>query len=258
MAYVTSKEVEAFVGVAYTDLKVNGETMTEAQWKDFVEVYQIPVADMIHRYCRVPTFDPTSPQGLVVEIRNGHCATDQDIPYARGSTYSTGVDYYPYDYEYYLQNLYFTGTVNGVTYDPVLVEEDTQDKTATPIWFSRTIRSVTAGGDYEVITRDELTSVNFHNNFPRSGRNNLRFTYYTGYDPASPQFKDIKFNVLRCFKNLVMLKKKLGEPFTIRAHGARDFQTMFEPFDESQILSDIEMRALEPYRRIPMPGDMYE
>jgi hypothetical protein len=264
MVYVTASEVEEFSGVAHTDLKIAGRTMTDAEWISFVDTYQKPVSDVVHRYCRVPTFDPTSPEGLIVERRDGHTSADNDFPYSLGVGYSTaytstyGYDVNPQDYEYYLPNLYFTGIVNGVNFPPIVIEEDMANKSAAPSWTVRTARSSTAGGDYEVLTKDELTSVNFHNNIPRAGRNNLRFTYYTGYDLASNQFKDIKMNILRCFKNLVMLKKKTQEPLTIRAHGVRDFQTMFEPFDESQILSDTEMRLLEPYRRISLPGAMFD
>lgn len=256
--YVTADEVEKFMGVAYTDLKAEGRAMTKDEWIDFVRVYQVPIADMIHRFCRVPTFDPTSTNALQVEYKSGRGNTSDDAPYIRGSTgvYTLG-DYLPNDIEFYLKHLYFTGTINSVNYAPVIVEEDTADKTATPAWWARTVRSNVSGGDYEVYTEDELTRIRFHNYVPKFGYNNIRFTYYTGYDPASDQFKVIKMQVLRCFKNFVMLKKKLGEPFTIRAQGIRDYQQMFEPFDESHVLGDQEKAALEPYRRFPITGDMF-
>lgn len=256
--YVTASEVETFTGVSYTDFKVNGETMTDAEWTDFVTTYQIPIAGMIHRYCRVVTFDPAATNALVVEYKSGRGATQDDLPYVRGSTgvYNSG-DYSTNDIEFYLKHLYFVGTVNGVTKAPVVVEEDTACVTAVPAWTARTARSSITGGDYGVYTEDELTRIRFHNNVPKQGDNNIRFTYYTGYDPTSEEFKTVKLQVLRCFKNLVMLKKKSQEPFTIRAHGVRDFTTMFEPFDESHILGDQEKMALEPYRRFPIPGAMF-
>ena len=256
--YVTSSEVEEFTGIAYTDMKVAGETMTEAQWKQFVQVYQVPISDMIHRYCRVITFDPTAPSALVTEYKSGRGNTSDELPYVRGGTsiYGSG-DWSPNDVEFYLKHLYYAGTINTVVKAPAVIEEDTADKISVPSWVVRTPRSIVSGGDYEIYTEDELTSIRFHNNVPRKGTNNVRFTYYTGYAPTSDQYKSIKLQVLRCFKNFVMLKKKLQEPFAIRAHGVRDFQTMFDPFDESHILGDLERMALEPYRRFPIPGDMF-
>lgn len=256
--YVTASEVGEFTGIAYTDMKVDGETMTEAQWKQFVQTYQIPIADMIHRYCRVVTFDPTASNALVTEYKSGRGNTSDDLPYVRGATsvYGSG-DWALSDIEFYLKHLYYSGTINGVNKPPLIVEEDTASITDVPAWSTRTPRSPQSGGDYALYTEDELTMVRFHNNVPRKGMQNVRFTYYTGYDPASDQFKAIKLQVLRCFKNFTMLKKKTQEPFAIRAHGVRDFQTMFDPFDESHILGDLERMALEPYRRFPITGDMF-
>lgn len=263
MTYVDATEVETFTGMAYTDLKVAGRTMTEDEWSEFVRAYQIPIADMVHRYCRVPTFDPLSANALVVEYKSGRGQTSDNYPYIRGSTgavtqdpfYSDG--YLPTDVEFYLKHLYFAGTVNGVTRAALVVEEDTASKTAIPAWTARTARSAQAGGDYEIYTEDELTMIRFHSHIPSYGTNNVRFTYYTGYSPDSDQYKTIKLQILRCFKNFIMLKKKTQEPFTIRAQGVRDYQQMFEPFDESHILGDKEKAALEPYRRYPIPGDMF-
>jgi hypothetical protein len=256
--YVTATEVETFMGISHTDLKVEGRTMTDAEWNDFVAVYQIPVSELIHRYCRVPTFDPFADNALVVELKSGRGCTADDQPYIRGSTgLYEGGDYLPNDIEFYLKHLYYTGQVGSVTRAPLVVEEDTADKASPWAWTARTPRSAVTGGDYELLTEDELTYVRFHVNVPRKGNQNVRMTYYTGYDPASPQFQTIKLNVMRCFKNFVMLKKKIGEPLTIRAHGVRDFQSMFEPFDESHILGDLERASLEQYRRFPVPGDMF-
>jgi hypothetical protein len=256
--YVTASEVEGFLGMAYTDFKVDGRSMTDGEWIDFVRTYQVPIAEMIHRFCRVPTFDPTASNALQVEYKSGRGQTDDDAPYVRGSTgvYSLG-QYLPNDIEFYLKHLYFTGKVGTQDFDPIVVEEDTADKTAAPSWVARTARGTGVGGDYELYTEDELTQIRFHGYIPKKGYNNIRFTYYTGYDPASDQFKAIKLSVLRCFKNFIFLKKKLQEPFSIRAQGVRDYQQMFEPFDESHILGDQEKAALEPYRRFPIPGDMF-
>jgi hypothetical protein len=263
MSYVTPSDVETFVGIAYTDLKVDGRTMTTDEWIAFITSFERPIAKMIHRYCRVPTFDPASSEALVVEYRNGRGANVDDLPYIRGSTgLAFDSDYYDTDITFYLRNLYFTGAITllGVasTRAALVIEEDTATKTTAPAWTARTARTTGVAGDYEVVTTDELTEIRFHTNIPRRGKNNVKFTYYTGYDPTGPDFEVIKMQVLRCMKNFVMLKKKSQEPLTIRAQGVRDFSTMMDPFDEAHILGDMEKIALEPYRRFPIPGEMFD
>lgn len=354
MGYVTVTEVKRFTGMCCEDFRVDGRDMDEAELTAFVADMQGAIAQMIHRYCRVPTFDPTSSQAAVTEYHAGRGANDFD---------TAQTDYLPSDYQFYLRNLYYTGTYNGVTYAPLMVKEDVNPKTMPPAWVTRNPRpapatyetdtltiissptvngvitiwlngsytytvnitagmsisqmcaaviaagttitdltgvvwtvttdslSVTwtagitgpqnpvmvtitapiyfyvtqnvqgnfaSGGDYELITTDELTEVFFYNNIPKRGYNNILFTYRTGYDPGSAQYADIKMTVLRCFKNFVMMKKKIQEPMTIRAHGMRDYSTMFEPFNEEQILSDMEKIALNPYVRFPLQGPMYD
>jgi len=69
--YVEVSEVEEFAGIAYTDLKVAGRTMTQEEWQQFVLTYQTPIAELIHRYCRVQTFDPFSSNAQVIEYKSG-------------------------------------------------------------------------------------------------------------------------------------------------------------------------------------------
>jgi hypothetical protein len=183
----------------------------------------------------------------VVEYKTGKGTSDDDTP-------TSG--YLDSDVEFYLRNLYLEGGT-PVSYAAIVVEEDLSTPTATPNWTLRTARSSVSAGDYQVITENELTYVRFHNNVPRQGRRNLRFTYYTGYAPTSAEFGDIKLQVLRAFKNLIMLKKKVQEASTIRNYAVRDYSQMFEPFDESSILSESEKTALERYRRLPMDGPMF-
>jgi hypothetical protein len=356
--YITVNDVERFTGASAGDFRISGAPMSQAEWVAFVTDMHTSIVQMIHRYCRVTTFDPTAPNSLVTELHSGKGYSDYDTPTA---------DYIETDWQYYLRDLYYPGgTINGTVYAPLVVTEDVNPKNLAPAWCTRlprpaaaqaesdqlmffasptltgtvqlifngsTIYSFTvtagqslsgvcsaiiangavtdsvgivwtptasstgtgvvytagitgpvnsmvycnvgstnlqyysnqlvqganaSGGDYEVVTTDELTEVFFYNRIPRKGYNNVKFVYTAGYDPASPQFADIKMVVLRCFKNLMLLKKKIQEPLTIRAHGARDFSTMFEPFNEEQILSDMEKIALDPYRRFPITGPMYD
>lgn len=244
MAYVTKEDVQLFMGFSNKDLKINGVQMSDSEFQSFVKIYEPKIAQMVHRFCNVKSFEPT----LIVEYKNGRGTSDDD---------SSTSDYLDSDVEFYLRNLYLTGAGPIATYAPIVVEEDVAS-TSTPFdWELREARSSTTGGDYQVFTESELTLVRFHNNIPRQGNHNVRLTYYTGYMQDSAEFGDIKLQILRCFKNLIMLKKKVQEASTIRNYAVRDFSQMFEPFDESQVLSDSEKMALERYKRLPLDGPMF-
>jgi len=242
MTYVTKEDVQAFMGFSNKDLKINGVQMSDAEFQDFVKVNEPKIAQMVHRFCNVVSFEPT----LVVEYKDGRGSSDDD---------SSTSDYLDSDVEFYLRNLYLAGP--SPPYAPIVVEEDTASPTAVPTWVTRSARSSVTGGDYQVFTESELSLVRFHSNIPISGKRNVRFTYYTGYLPTSAEFGDIKLQVLRAFKNLIMLKKKVQEASTIRNYGVRDYSQMFEPFDESSVLSDMEKIALERYKRLPLDGPMF-
>ena len=243
MTYVTTSDVQSFMGFSNKDMKINGVQMSDAEFQDFVSTHEPRIAQMVHRFCNVISFEPT----LVVEYKNGRGTSDDD---------SSTSDYLDSDVEFYLRNLYLVGPTP--IYAPIIVEEDNSPPTAAPAWVTRLARSSTSGGDYQLMTESELSLVRFHNNVPRQGNHNVRFTYYTGYLPTSAEFGDIKLQVLRAFKNLIMLKKKVQEASTIRNYAVRDYSQMFEPFDESSVLSETEKAALERYKRLPLDGKMFQ
>jgi hypothetical protein len=238
-AYFTLQELKDFMGFSARDLKTAGVQFTDDDYLNLILAYEPRIAQMVHRFCGVPTFIPT----LISELKNGRGASDDDT--ARS-------DFLESDTSFYLRNLYLT----DATHDPIIVQEDV-DTTGAETWTTRTLRTTVVGGDYRVITDNELTEVKFHTNIPLQGYANVKFTYYTGYALTSPQFQDIKLQVMRAFKNLIMMKKKVQEATTIRNYGVRDYSTMFEPFDESSILSQSEKEALERYRRYPLDGPMF-
>jgi len=242
MTYVTKEDVQSFMGFSNKDLKINGVQMGDAEFQAFVETHEPRIAQMVHRFCNVVSFEPT----VVIEYKNGRGTSDDDT--------STS-DYLDSDVEFYLRNLYLIGP--SPPYAPIVVEVDNSPPTAAPSWVVLSARSSVTGGDYRLITESELSHVRFHNNIPRQGVQNVRFTYYTGYLKTSAEFGDIKLQVLRAFKNLIMLKKKVQEASTIRNYGVRDYSQMFEPFDESSVLSDSEKAALERYKRLPLDGPAF-
>jgi hypothetical protein len=239
-AYFTLQELKDFMGFSARDMKTAGVQMSDTEFGSFVQEYEPRIAQMVHRFCNVIDFRPT----LVTEYKNGRGASNDD---------TSRDDFLESDYSFYLRNLYLTDS----TYIPIVVSEDLGSPTGAESWTTRTLRSSLAGGDYRVITDNELTEIRFHNNIPLEGYANVKFTYYTGYSLTSAPFQDIKLQVMRCAKNLIMMKKKVQEATTARNFGVRDFSTMFEPFDESSVLSQSEKDALERYRRYPLDGPMF-
>lgn len=236
---IGSKEVEAYTGFAYTDLLQNGAVMTSVQWDAFIAEYVEVIAQIVHRYCNVPTFDPAQPEATITELRNGRGPTDDSV---------WPVQYVAADSQFYLHQIYYAADT------AIVVQEDTASKTAASAWTTRTVRSSEAGGDYEVITKRELTMVSFHHNIPNFGGNNVKFVYTTGYAPTSKEYHDITFQVLRVFKNLILSKKGVEAIATIFAAGVRDYSQLPNQYSEAQILSHMEQSILKRYRRYPVFG----
>jgi hypothetical protein len=246
---ISHTDIEEFTGISHTDLRKAGLEMTDKDWQDFVTEYVEIIAQIVHKYCNVPTFDPVQPEALIVELRDGRgCTDDWDYP----------AQYLPQDYQFYLRELYYTGTIGVTPYAAVKVEEDTAGKTEIPVWVTRTARSSVAAGDYEVTTSKELTLVSFYNNVPSRKDKSVRFTYYTGYDPTSKQYADIKFQILRVFKNLILSKKGIQAIVTVFATGTRDLTAMPTQYSEAQILSHMEESTLRKYKRLTMCGPMFD
>jgi len=233
--------IEAFTGMSAEEFKLGGRMMTDPEWTDFLYSTMVSAAQVIHRFCNVPSFEPT----LITEFHNGRGATNDEAATS---------DFFESDYTFYLRQLYLTSG----TYTPVVVQEDTSPKTAAPSWVTRTARGTGVAGDYELITDRELTSIAFHANIPLEGHNNVKFTFYTGYDPTSPEYRDIRLQVLKVVQNLLLYKKKVGEISTIRNTGVRDYAQMFEIVDEAEILNQTVRSTLERYRRYPVPTAMYD
>ena len=349
-------DIEQFTGIAYTDMMINGQQMESSDWISFCATYIEIIAQVVHRYCNVPTFDPGQPEALQTEYRSGQGPTD-DWDFPR--------QFLPSDYQYYLRDLYYPGgTVNGATIPGLLVYEDVGGKTSPPEWVLRKSRlsgatpevdailvtngpstpgtiqitvnnsttaniAVTAGqtiaqicaaivavgpltdssgyiwtpttdsvqyvwwtcntaatvnmiqinvestgvvcnpyvqtsgssgsgGDYEVITKKELTLLSFYNNIPAPGENNVKLVYYTGYDPSSKPYQAIRFEILRCMKNLILVKKNIQAIAVVTSSGARDYQALANQYSEGQILSHMEMSTLQKYQRKTLAGPMFE
>ena len=346
---LTHTDIENFAGGAYTDFMLNGQVMQSTDWITFCTTYIEIIAQIVHRYCNVPTFDPAQPEAAITEYRAGKGPTDDwDYP----------TQYLPSDRQFYLRDLYYPG--NGSTIPGLLVYEDVGGKSSPPQWVLRQPRSAGAlpevdailvtnpasangtitlvlnatksvnvsvtkgqtipqtcaaivavgtqtdsagyvwtpttdgvqyvwwtcgtaapvsvvqvnvqstgvvcnpyvqtqgsagsGGDYEVITKKELTLLTFYNNIPAPGENNVKLVYYTGYDPSSKPYAAIRFEILRCFKNLILLKKSIQATMIVTSTGARDYSALAAQHTEAQILSSMETATLMKYQRKTMGG----
>ena len=160
----------------------------------------------------------------------------------------------------------WTPTTDGVQYvywtcntaasvNPVQVNTQSTGVVCNP--YVQLAGSAGSGGDYSVITKKELTLLSFSNNIPGPGQNNVKLVYYTGYDPTSKPYAAIRFEILRVFKNLILVKKNIQAVLTVTANGARDYQPMTQ-YNEGQILSHMEISTLQKYKRLTMAGPMFD
>jgi len=247
MTYVTRSDIEAFTGFSYTDFKVGGQVMTEGQWEEHLK-YVLPNIDqMLNRYCCVTSFEPTA----IVELHDGRGANNDEFGNSNvGLVYYgiNGTTYLTSDITFYLREPCISVTT---------VEEDTGSKTALQNWVTRAARSSTVIGDYEVVTKNEVTWIQFNQNVPSAGTNNVRITYQAGYAKTTAQYKEIQLQALRMVTNYLMLKKKIQEVTTVRASGIRDFAQMFDIMNESAILTESIKIILDKYKRYEIAGDIY-
>jgi hypothetical protein len=248
MVYINRGDIEGFTGMTYTDFKVGGVTMTEAQWIDFLTLMIPNIEQALHRYCNVTSFDPST---TLIEYHSGRGATNDE--YGSGANLGLafsgqGTAYIDNDTTFWLRELLYTMTS---------VYEDTNPKTSVPAWTLRAERTAILAGDYEIVTKNELTCIRFHQNVPAAGNNNVKITYKTGYATTSAQYQEIKLQALRMMSNLLLHKKKIQEALTIRAQGIRDYSQMFDIMNESAILTENIKLVLDKYKRWNIEGDIF-
>ncbi len=228
MAYFSQTDIEQYTGFASSDFKQAGTTMTAIQWADLTATLVEWVTQLVNRYCNVTSFEPHQ----VTEYRNGLGATGDDDTYLDDDT------------------TFFLGEyATGIT-----VYEDYNSKTGTEYFVERTARSTSATGDYDVATRYELTMIKFHDNFPKEGWRNLKFTYWGGYESGSVEMDEIKMICCDIASEILKHKKKLQESTTIRATGVRDYAEMFKTDNDAVFLTEAIKMRLHKYRKYRMGG----
>jgi hypothetical protein len=229
MSYFSQTDIEQYTGYGSGDFKQAGITMTATQWAAFCTTIVDTVTQMIDRFCNVTSFESHA----VIEYHDGQGAQGDDETYI------------PYD-----NNIYLREYATGVTE----VAVDTSAKSGTIQWATKWERSTATAGDFSVATRYELTQIQFHNNVPSEGSDNVRITYYAGYPSGSVELNEIKNIGLRIAQNILVYKKKIAESMTIRSSGVRDYSEMFKPIDERLVFTEDIRRDLHKYRRYRMGG----
>lgn len=232
MALVTVNDVQQYSGFKSSDFTDNGETMTDGAYEEFLNQLIPKVTQMLHRYCNVFSFE----RAAYTEYHSGRGLQNFDEAQS---------DYNTEDTVYFLRHLFC---------DTLAVYEETSTKTSAQVWTARVLRTSIVAGDYEIYQENDVTRVQFWQNIPAQGTNNIKFTYYTGYAATSAQLNDIKFQCLRAINNVLLTKKKIQEAVSIRNYGVRDYSQMFDVFSESTVLDDKVKLGLEQYRRAIIPG----
>ena len=131
MALVTQADIEEYSGFKYSDFTESGLPMTAPQWASFISTLIPQVTQMIHRYCKVFSFEPAS----YIEYHSGKGANNFDSAVS------------DYDYEdtiYFLRQLY-------VNDGSLIVQEDMGTKQTIPLWALRQLRPNTALAEIDTL-----------------------------------------------------------------------------------------------------------
>lgn len=234
MSYFTLSELEAYSGLGRTDFKSAGTQMATADWVSFATFEHDAIAQIIDRWCNVPTFESHT----VIEYKNG-----------RGASGDFG-EYLEDDYIYYLNE-----PATCVT----SVEENVNYGTgsSSTSWATRAPHTETVTGDYEFSDYGSVPTISFNTNVPAKGRRNLRVTYTGGYPVGSPELEDIKRLALKMATKDLVFKKKVQEAQTARAQGTKDFAPMFDAISDGNVLTKDITMMLCRYRRYNLGGEIW-
>jgi hypothetical protein len=228
MALVTQTDLEAHTGYINTDFKQAGSVMTSNQWVVYVSVVTSAAESIVNRYCARKSFEVVS----YTEYHSG-----------RGPSGEGGRTYRELD-------RVFIPVEQPVT-TLTSVYEDVNPTGSVESWTLRTARSTIVAGDYQVIVKENLTKIRFHNNVPKLGLSNLKLTYSSGYLPTDQPYGAAKLAALELCAN-VLARKKRDQQAQVAARvptvtGADMFQ-MQRPDIFTQEIRDL----LAPYRRMSM------
>jgi hypothetical protein len=246
MSYLNQTDIETYTGFGSTDFKQAGSTMSATQWATFCTSVVNRVTQLINRFCNVSTLETHT----ATEYHSGRNDGQQDFRnyFYYGGSNPNSQYYTELDRTFYLREVCYSTTAT--------VEEDLT-VSSTFGWVTRTQRTSTATGDYNIFSHNDLTSIQFINNVPMWGRDNLRITYIAGYASGSAELDAINLIAIQIAQRILLIKKKVQEAATIRGSGVRDYSPMFELTTETNILTNDVKEQLLPYKRHLMLDDVY-
>lgn len=225
MPLFSQTDLEARTGAGYTDFTQAGTEMTPEQWSAYVVALEKEIAQAIASYTRRRAIE----EAEYIEYHDGHGASG-----ARREYVERDIRFVPAEQP-----------VQAV----VAVDVDIGTPNGPRHWEGRTPRSESAGGDYEILTRNGITRIRFHNRVPGSGTGNVRITYRAGFALGDPELDDLRGIALEMAGKVLEIKKRRQEAQAARRVGTRDSADMVPIGDPKVFSEDIKTR-LAPYRRV--------
>lgn len=235
MAYCTYQDVLTYTGVRPEDFKKTGNDMSDAEFDEFIETLIKYATARINRYCNVTSFESHT----VTEYHDG-----------RGYNGEEADTYCDRDREFLL----WEQPVTSIT----TVQIDEAGDTAIPSWYSCTVRSSLAAGEYISIIQRGFAKIRFTTKVPMYGHGNVKLVYTAGYSSGSQELDEIRLCATRIISNMLLYKKKIQEAVTIRNKGVRDYSQMFMIFSEVNLITDDIAAILNQYKRMVCNVDAYE
>lgn len=233
MTYVTKRQIEEASGMNSADFVLDGSSMADEDWEDFLDSIIVEVTQAINRYCSVISFE----ENTVTEYYNGRGSNDDEC---------ATTDYLDNDKEFLLRRQ----PVISVT----SISENTAGESAIPVWSSRTEQSSTVAGDFRVLEIMGNKYVRFHNNIPAEGVQNVKIIYKSGYAENSPELYEIRYIAKMCAVNYLLFRRKIQESGRIRTIGVQDSSKMFDITEERDVFTVAIRRQLDKYRNLALGG----
>ena len=230
MAYLSQDDVESTGGgYGYADFKQAGVVMTADQWQLYCERLIDAIDSAINHYCRVPSFEINT----YTELHDG-----------RGPTGDLG-EYLPRDKLFLMRQQPVVSLIS--------VSENINDPSNPIAWTPRVLRTTTSpsgGADFELLVRGtSLSYIQFWNNIPAKGRNNVQIIYTAGYDADAEIMDDIRMIAMQIADNLLGRKKRYQEANAARQSSTKDAADMFRMDADGAIFTEDIRLQLDKYRR---------
>jgi hypothetical protein len=226
MALISQSDVEAHCSYTNTDFKMAGSAMTSNQWASYLATVMASAESIVNQYCNRSSFEVVS----YTEYHSG-----------RGRTGENGRAYRELDRVI----IPFQQPVVTLT----SVHEDISDVTSAESWTERVARSELVPGDFQVIVKENLTRIRFHDNVPRLGSGNVKIVYTAGYATDHPAYAAAKLAALELCANIMARKKRDQQAQVASREPTKNAADMFQiqrPDVFTQEIQDL----LQPYRRL--------